>query len=48
MRIVGIGDLLIPKNYIEDGFKSFEDLGIDVKTIQWDLSDYEELQNINL
>jgi len=48
MKIVGIGDLLIPKNYIEDGFKSFEDLGIEVKTIQWDLNDYEELQNINL
>ncbi len=48
MKIVGIGDLLIPKNYIESGFKSFEGLGIEIKTIQWNLSDYEELQNINL
>ena len=48
MKIVGIGDLLIPEEFIKKGFKEAEDLGIEVKTIQWELSNYEELQNINL
>ncbi|QTM00091.1 gluconate 2-dehydrogenase [Iocasia frigidifontis] len=45
---MGIGDLLIPQEYIKTGFKGFEDQGIGVETIQWDLASYEELQNINL
>lgn len=48
MKIVGIGDLLIPENYIKEGFKEFEAQGHTVETIQWALKDYEELQNINL
>lgn len=48
MKIVGVGDLLIPEDFIKKGFKEAEELGIEVKTIQWELSNYEELQNINL
>lgn len=48
MKIVGIGDLLIPEEYIKEGFAEFEKAGHQVETIQWDLENYEELQNINL
>ncbi|HEY8892728.1 MAG TPA: 2-hydroxyacid dehydrogenase [Clostridium sp.] len=48
MNIVGIGDSLIPENYIKEGFKNFEKQGVKVETIQWSLDSYEELQNINL
>ena len=48
MKIVGIGDLLIPEQYIKEGFKELEKKGHQVETIQWKLKDYEELQNINL
>ena len=48
MKIVGIGDLLIPEQYIKLGFVEFEKAGHEVDTIQWDLESYEELQNINL
>ena len=48
MKLVGIGDLLIPENYIEAGFAGLKELGVEVETIQWNLENYEELQNINL
>lgn len=48
MEIVGIGDLLIPEQYIKKGFHNFEQAGHTVRTVQWKLKDYEELQNINL
>ncbi|MCI8327778.1 MAG: 2-hydroxyacid dehydrogenase [Lachnospiraceae bacterium] len=48
MKIVGIGDLLIPEQYIKEGFQPFAEAGHEVVTIQWPLKDYEELQNINL
>lgn len=48
MKILGIGDLLIPEKHIKIGFKNFEELGHEVETIQWELENYEELQNINL
>lgn len=48
MKIVGIGDLLIPAQYILEGLKSLEKKGCTVEVIQWNLKDYEELQNINL
>lgn len=48
MNIVGIGDLLIPENFIREGFRNFEQAGASLKTISWKLKDYEELQNINL
>lgn len=48
MKIVGIGDLLIPENHIEKGFSTLEAYGVQVSTVQWELDSYEELQNINL
>ena len=48
MKIVGIGDLLIPEAYIKKGFSKLEAHGIEIKTVQWELKGYEELQNINL
>jgi D-3-phosphoglycerate dehydrogenase len=48
MKIVGIGDALIPEAYIKKGFREIEKLGVEVNTIQWKLQNYEELQNINL
>src|SRR5690242_10578422 len=48
MKLVGIGDLFIPSEYIEIGFKSFKELGVEIETVEWKLKDFEELQNINL
>ena len=48
MKLVGIGDLLIPSKYIERGFAGFRDKGISIETVSWELKDYEELQHINL
>lgn len=48
MKLVGIGDLFIPKEYIVSGFKSFEKFGVQVETLDWRLQDFQELQNINL
>ena len=48
MKIVGIGDFLIPAEYIEKGFAKWRDDGYDVKTVSWKLKDMEELQHINL
>ena len=48
MKIVGIGDSLIPKEYIEKGFKNFKEKDFNLETVQWNLKDHVELQNINL
>lgn len=48
MKIVGIGDLLIPANMIEKGFENFVARGNTVKTVNWQQRSYEELQHINL
>jgi D-3-phosphoglycerate dehydrogenase len=48
MKLVGIGDLFIPKEYIESGFQSFKKFGVQITTLDWQLKDFQELQNINL
>jgi len=48
MKLVGIGDLFIPNEYILSGFKPFIELGVEVETVDWKLKDFQELQNINL
>ncbi|WP_326975479.1 2-hydroxyacid dehydrogenase [Caproicibacter sp. BJN0012] len=48
MNLVGIGDLLIPETFIRQGFSNFEKAGVTLKTIEWKMKDFEELQNINL
>ncbi len=48
MKLVGIGDLFIPCEYIEKGMSELAQKDIDVTTVEWKLSGFEELQNINL
>ena len=48
MKLVGIGDLFIPSEYIEKGMKSLEEIDISVSTVEWKLNGFDELQNINL
>ena len=48
MKLVGIGDLFIPCEYIEQGMKPLEGHGISVSTVEWKLNGFDELQNINL
>ena len=48
MLLVGIGDLFIPRKYIHEGFVPLADLGVEVKTMDWELSGFQELQDINL
>lgn len=48
MQLVGIGDLFIPQEYIVTAFKPFERYGVEVKTVEWKLKDFQELQKINL
>ncbi|NLJ40475.1 MAG: 2-hydroxyacid dehydrogenase [Clostridiales bacterium] len=47
MKLVGVSDLFIPKEHIVSGFKGFEDHGVNVEVLDWQLKDFEELQNIN-
>lgn len=48
MKLVGIGDLFIPKRFIKEGFGPLEELGVDVHVLDWELKDHTELQNVNL
>ncbi len=48
MKIVGIGDLFIPSDFITKGFKIFEDRGDTVEVFDWKLKDFDELQHYNL
>lgn len=48
MKLVGIGDLFIPNDYILSGFEKLKQLGVEVTAVEWRLKDFEELQNINL
>ncbi len=47
-KLVGIGDLFIPCEYIEKGMACLREQGIDVSTVEWKLKGFDELQHINL
>lgn len=47
MKLVGIGDLFIPCEYIERGMRLTE-FGIETETVEWKLGGFDELQRINL
>lgn len=47
MKLLGIGDLFIPKEYISDGFQPLSKHGFEIKTIDWELESISELQRIN-
>ncbi len=48
MKIVGIGDLFIPCSYIEAGMSGLRQYGMELETVEWSLSGFDELQHINL
>ncbi len=48
MKIVGIGDWLIPCSDIEKGFAKLAGTGVETKVVNWDLENVELLQHINL
>ena len=48
MKLVGIGDLFIPEEYIKSGMDFLKEKDIEVSTVEWKLSGFDELQNINL
>ena len=48
MKLIGIGDLLIPARYIGKGFAGYRQKGVQIEVLDWALKDYEELQRINL
>lgn len=48
MKLLGIGDLFIPSEFIEAGTGIFKESGITVETVDWELKDFDELQHINL
>ena len=48
MKIVGIGDWLIPCSDIEKGFEKLAGTGIETQVVNWDLENVEMLQHINL
>ena len=48
MKIIGIGDLLIPSEYIEKAFVNFQEAGHQVETIDWKQDGIDKLQNINI
>lgn len=48
MKLVGIGDLFIPCEYIEKGMSVLKGKNIDISTIEWKLEGFDELQKINL
>ncbi len=46
MKLVGIGDLFIPGDYIKAGFEGFG--GMDISVIDWEIASLDEVQRINL
>ena len=47
MKLVGIGELFIPHEHIRRGFAGWERKGVRVETLDWKVSGFQELQNIN-
>ena len=39
MKLVGIGDLLIPAPYIEAGFSGYREKGVQIEVVDWPLRD---------
>ena len=48
MKLIGIGDLYVTTQMIAEGLSSLKNLGIEVQSINWPLSGYDELQAYNL
>lgn len=48
MKLVGIGDLFIPCEYIEQPFQAFRQFGFSVEGIDWKHDTFDDLQHDNL
>lgn len=48
MKLLGIGDLFVPGEYVAKGFAPLEKRGVVVETIEWDVGDFDALQNHHL
>jgi len=48
MKLLGIGDLFIPKEYIERGFECLKSYGVKIETVNWYVGNFDQLQEINL
>lgn len=48
MKLVGITDLFIPRQYIEEGFKILEPLGVEIVILDWKLKNFDEFVIIKL
>lgn len=48
MKLLGIGDLFIPCQYIEQPFQEFSRFGVQVQVVDWKLESFDQLQHINL
>ncbi|HET9597922.1 MAG TPA: 2-hydroxyacid dehydrogenase [Anaeromyxobacteraceae bacterium] len=48
MKLVGIGDLFIPHRHVAAGFAPLAARGVEIRTFDWQLSGFQELQEINL
>ena len=48
MKLVGIGDLFIPCQYIKKFFQEFSQFGIEVNVLDWKHENFDQLQHDNL
>jgi len=48
MKLVGIGDLFIPHRFIAQGCAPLAVQGVEVRTLDWQLASFQELQEKNL
>lgn len=48
MKLIGIGDLFIPCEYIQTGLRPLEACGVEAETVEWRLESFDQLQELNL
>lgn len=48
MKLLGIGDLFIPGEYIQKGMECLKAHDVDITTVEWQVGDFDNLQKINL
>ncbi len=48
MKLIGIGDLFIPCQYVEQPFQAFQQFGVSVEGIDWKHDNFDQLQHDNL
>jgi len=48
MKLVGIGDLFLPCQYIAKPFQEFSQFGVEIAVVDWKHDNFDQLQNANL